>query len=108
MRLAPGWPRSALGAPAAMALLAACTFVTAAQEVPARDLLRFPLGTMDRATALASSVGDGLGNPAAVSLEDSERVRAGAAALQTATQQGVAGQLFAAAVRIRGQITVGV
>jgi hypothetical protein len=91
---------------AATALLSAAG-PAASQQVPARDLWRLPLGTMDRAPALANAVGDGLGNPASVALGDSERLRVGAAALQTPAELGVAGQLLAAAVRLRSEITVG-
>ncbi|HEU4566350.1 MAG TPA: hypothetical protein VFS05_16925 [Gemmatimonadaceae bacterium] len=77
-----------------------------AQLVPARDLFRFPLGSMDRAPALGASVGDGLGNPAAVALPVGARALAGAAALQTPGDIGVRGQLLAAAGALPGGLTV--
>jgi hypothetical protein len=78
-----------------------------AQQVPGRDLLHFPLGTMDRPSALGRGIGDGMANPAAVSLDSASRVTAGVSALQTPSEQGVAGQLVAAALALPGRITVG-
>jgi hypothetical protein len=80
----------------------------AAQPVPGRDLLRFPLGTMDRAAALPTLAGDGLGNPAAIALTGSNRARIGIAALQTPADQGVRGALVAAAAQLPKRLTVGV
>ena len=71
-----------------------------AQPVPGRDLLRFPLGTMDRAPALGSALGDGLGNPASVALLDSMTLHVGIAAVQTSSQQGVTLQLGAFVARL--------
>ncbi|HSJ63848.1 MAG TPA: hypothetical protein VK922_08065 [Gemmatimonadaceae bacterium] len=71
-----------------------------AQPVPGRDLLRFPLGTMDRAPALGSALGEGLGNPASIALLDTLRVHAGIAAVQTSPEQGVTLQVGAVTVRL--------
>ena len=76
-----------------------------AQHVPGRDLLHFPLGTMDRPSALGRGVGDGLGNPAGVSLDSTLRASAGIAALQTPADQGVSAQLLAVAVALPGRLT---
>jgi hypothetical protein len=70
------------------------------QSVHGRDLLRFPIGTMDRPAALGSGLADGLGNPAAVALLDTARLHVGIAALQTSTQQGVTVQLAAVGLRL--------
>jgi hypothetical protein len=95
--------------PRPLALLAAALLPLrlAAQEVPGSELLRFPLGTVDRAAALESAVGDGLGNPAAIALAPDARLRVGAAALQTPSEQGVRGALLAAAGSLPGELTVG-
>jgi hypothetical protein len=92
---------------AMIALTAAPAGGARAQAAPARDLLRFPLGTMDRAPALGSAVGDGLGNPAAILLDSTERLRVGVAALQTPAEQGVSGRLVAAVGEIGEWLTVG-
>ncbi len=75
-------------------------------QVPGRDLLRFPLGTMDRAVALGSGLGDGVGNPATVALLDTGALHVGMSALQTSSQQGVTVQLAAVAVRLPRQIVL--
>ena len=84
----------------AIASLSLVSAPLAAQAVPGRDLLRFPIGSMDRPRALGSGLGDGFGNPATVALLDTTRVHAGIAALQTSTQQGVTMQLGAVAIRL--------
>jgi hypothetical protein len=71
-----------------------------AQPVPGRDLLRFPLATMDRAPALGSSLGDGLGNPATAALLDTAVLHVGIAAVQTSSQQGVTVQLASLSGRL--------
>ncbi len=79
----------------------------AAQQVPGRDLLQFPLGTIDRAAALPGGIGDGLGNPATIALDSAEWLRAGVAALRTPSDQGVSVQLAAVAIALPGRLTVG-
>lgn len=91
-----------------VAQLAAGATVAMAQRVPGGDLLRFPLGHLDRAAALESAVGDGLGNPAAIALDSGERARAGAAALQTPAEQGVRGALITGAFALPSELTIGV
>lgn len=92
---------------AACAATAASSVQIAAQQVPGRDLLHFPLGTMERPAALGGGIGDGLGNPATIVLDSGSRARFGMAALQTPTDQGVAAHLLSAAVGLPEQITVG-
>jgi hypothetical protein len=77
-----------------------------AQAVPGRDLLRFPIGSMDRAPALGSGLGDGFGNPAGVALMDTAMMHVGIAALQTSSQQGVTIQLGALAARLPERIVL--
>jgi hypothetical protein len=80
----------------------------AAQRVPGRDLLLFPLATVDRSAALTGGIGDGLGNPAAIVLDDGERARLGIASLQTSREQGVAIYMAAAALDLPEKFTVGI
>ena len=77
------------------------------QQVPGRDLLQFPVGTIAEAPALASLTGDGVWNPAATALPDSARYRVGAAALQTGSDQSLSAQILSAAVALPTQTTVG-
>jgi hypothetical protein len=86
-----------------LSLLSAPLF---AQAIPGRDLLRFPIGSMDRAPALGSGLGDGFGNPAAVAVLDTATMHVGIAALQTASQQGVTMQLGALAARLPERIVL--
>ncbi|HVZ78225.1 MAG TPA: hypothetical protein VG818_09625 [Gemmatimonadaceae bacterium] len=71
-----------------------------AQEVPARDLLEFPLGALAEAPALASQLSGGLWNPASVTVWRPERVAVGAVALNSPIEQGVSAQLAAASVAL--------
>jgi hypothetical protein len=100
-------PRQA--APAALLWLLTLPMAgsAAAQEVPGRDLLHFPLGTMERPSALRGGIGDGLANPASIVLDSGVRAFVGAAALQTPADQGVAAQLLAASMALPQRITVG-
>jgi hypothetical protein len=84
----------------ALSMLSIIAAPLLAQPVPGRDLLRFPLGTMDRAPALGSDLGDGLGNPATVALLDTVVLHVGIAAVQTSSQQGVTLQLGSLAGRL--------
>jgi hypothetical protein len=79
-----------------------------AQRVPGRDLLQFPLGTIDRAPALGGGMVDGLGNPAAIALPAGERARIGLTAIRTSADQGVAVYLAAAALNLPRRFTAGV
>jgi hypothetical protein len=76
-----------------------------AQQVPGRDLLDFPLGTVAEAPALAQHAADGLWNPAGAALPAGVRVRGSAGALITPPDQGVAAQLIAAALALPRGLT---
>jgi len=76
-----------------------------AQEVPGRDLLDFPLGTVAEAPAIARQAAGGLWNPASAALAPGVRVRASAGALVTPPDQGVTAQLVAAAIRLPQGLT---
>ena len=78
-----------------------------AQQVPGRDLLDFQIGTMAEAPALAHLTGEGLWNPASISIPAGLRVRIAAATLQTPSEQGVSSELLAAGVRVHEATTVG-
>jgi hypothetical protein len=91
----------------AMMVLPACAALGRAQDVPGRDLLDFPLGTLAEAPTLATHSADGFWNPAAAVLAPNVRARAGAAALAPPADQGGAMQLLAIAARVPGSVTVG-
>ncbi|MFN2398316.1 MAG: hypothetical protein ABR543_06690 [Gemmatimonadaceae bacterium] len=76
-----------------------------AQRVPARDLLKLPVGSMDRAAALGNSIGDGIGNPAAILLDNDIRARVGAIALRTPSEQGVSAQVLAFSLALPGNVS---
>ena len=77
----------------------------AAQEVPGRDLLLFPLGALAEPQALATSAGLGLWNPAAAVLRDTSRVRGTIAALASPADQAVSMQLVELSGRLPGGVT---
>ena len=76
-----------------------------AQEVPGRDLLLFPIGTLAEAQALATTAGISFWNPAAGVLDDSSRARGTVAALSTPADQGVSIQLLDVAARLPAGVT---
>lgn len=71
-----------------------------AQEVPARDLLDFPIGSIAEPSALALRFPSGLWNPAAVSLQPGEKVELGISALNSPIDLGVSAQLATASLRV--------
>ncbi len=77
----------------------------AAQQVPGRDLLEFPLGTLAESPALSRQVLGGLWNPAAGILPATDRAQIGFAALTTPYEQGVESKLVAGAFRLRPNLT---
>lgn len=90
------------------ATLGACTAtMLRAQDVPGRDLLDFPAGTLAEAPALATHFGGGVWNPAAAVLGSEARARFGAATLRTPADQGVAVQVVFGEVAIGTSTTVG-
>ena len=62
------------------------------QQVPARELLEFPITVMAEAPALARLVAGGLWNPASIGMAPGRRGLASAAALNTPIAQGVTAQ----------------
>jgi hypothetical protein len=79
----------------------------AAQWVPGRELLDFPIGTLAEAPALATRARVGLWNPANIASRDAARTSFGIAALATPNDQGVSALLFGGARRMRRDLTVG-
>jgi hypothetical protein len=92
----------------ALAIAALLAPVAGAQRVPGRDLLQFPVATLDRPAALGTELADGLGNPASLVRLSGARLRVGAAALQTPPAQAVSAQLLAAAHSLSQRIVLGV
>ena len=92
---------------AAIAAAAAFSPLTA-QQVPARDLFHFPLGTLAEAPALANAAGGGFWNPASIALGPISRAAFSASALRSSLDQGVSAQIGTAAVRTTRGLTVGV
>lgn len=92
----------------ALAVAALGSSVAAAQRVPGRDLLQFPVASLDRPAALGTELADGLGNPASLTNVAGARLRVGAAALQTSEAQAVTAQLLAAAHSLSERIVVGI
>ena len=79
-----------------------------AQDVPGRDLLEFPVGTLAEAPVLAVHFGGGLWNPAATALPADVRARFGAATLRTPADQGVAMQAAFAEIAVGSATSVGI
>lgn len=90
----------------ALAIAALLPAVAAAQRVPGRDLLQFPLAALDRPAALPTDLADGLGNAATIVTLNGARLRVGAAALQTPETQGVSAQLLSAAHSLSERIVI--
>jgi hypothetical protein len=89
---------------AALAVLVAHDAV-AAQQVPGRDLLEFPLGLAAEAPALSARMPGGLWNPATSTLGSGLRGAVGLAGLTTPQEQGVNLQMAAGEFRIRRGVT---
>jgi hypothetical protein len=76
----------------------------AAQEVPARDLLQFPLGLVAEPPGLSTRMVGGLWNPAAIALPRDSRIAFGVAGLTTDQNQGVQLDMFGLEYRLRSAI----
>jgi hypothetical protein len=79
-----------------------------AQQVPGRDLLEFPVGTIAEAPVLASQTGDGFWNPASIALPAGTRARVSIATLNTPADQGVSAHLASATIALPRRATLGV
>jgi hypothetical protein len=69
-----------------------------AQQIPGRDLLEFPLGSLAEGPALSLMTGDGFRNPASIMLAPNVRARLSVSSLTTGADQGVAGQIVSLAI----------
>jgi hypothetical protein len=78
------------------------------QQIPARDLLEFPIGLMGEASALAREMGGGLWNPANMALARPDRVQVSVSALNSPIDQGVTAQLGALAIVLPRGLTASV
>jgi hypothetical protein len=77
----------------------------AAQQVPGRDLLEFPVGLLGEAGPLSAQMPGGLWNPAMAALPVGSRAAVGFAALTSPQDLGVNLDLLAGAYRIRRNLT---
>jgi len=90
----------------AAAISIAVSTAAAAQQVPGRDLLEFPLGTLAESPALTRLIAGGLWNPAAGALGATERAQIGFAALTTPYELGVESKLVSGAYKVRPELTL--
>lgn len=81
------------------------TTAAAAQQVPGRDLLEFPLGLLAEAPALSTRMAAGLWNPAASALTGNRKLDFGLAGLSTPQEQGVQLDMAGIAYRVRPNLT---
>lgn len=80
----------------------------AAQLVPGRDLLAFPLGLTTEAPALGTTAGFGLWNPASVMVPDGSRARLAVGTMSAPVDVAVTAQLATVAGRWRDGTTVAI
>jgi hypothetical protein len=78
----------------------------AAQLVPGRDLLTFPLGLISEAPALGLSSGFGLWNPASIALADGSRIRLAVGTMSAPVDLAVSAQVGTAAFRLHNGTTI--
>src|SRR5262245_9839413 len=77
----------------------------AAQQVPGRDLLEFPVGLLAEAAPLSTQMTGGLWNPATAALSPQRRAAIGFAGLISPQEQGVTLNFLAGAYRLRRDLT---
>ncbi|HEY4129568.1 MAG TPA: hypothetical protein VGM50_03075, partial [Gemmatimonadaceae bacterium] len=87
------------------AVVASASSPVAAQQVPGRDLLEFPIGLLAEAPPLSSRMAGGLWNPAASALGSDARGEIGFAGLTTSKDQGVSLEMLAGEYRFRPSTT---
>lgn len=80
----------------------------AAQLVPGRDLLSFPLGLTTEAPALGTTAGFGLWNPASVMVPDGSRARLAVGTMSAPVDLAVTAQLATVAGRWRDGTTIAI
>lgn len=89
-------------------ILAAAAATAAAQQVPGRDLLEFPLGVLAEPASLSSRMAGGLWNPATAKLDSATRGEIGIAGLATPKAQGVSLEMIGGEYRVRPNWTANV
>jgi hypothetical protein len=89
------------------ALLVVVPLAGRAQQIPGRDLLEFPLGSLAEGPALSVLTGDGFRNPASIMLAPKVRARFSISSLTTGDDQGVAGQIVSVAMAGPREVTGG-
>ena len=89
------------------AALASISLTTpaAAQQVPGRDLLDFPLGLLAESAPLSSRMTGSLWNPASSMLSSTARAEFGFAGLTTPQDQGVRLEMLGGSYRVRPALT---
>jgi hypothetical protein len=87
------------------AVLASAVAPVAAQQVPGRDLLEFPIGVLAESAPLSSRMAGGLWNPATSALSANVRGEIGFAGLTTPKDQGVSLQMLAGEYRFAPRVT---
>lgn len=80
--------------------------VAAAQQVPGRDLLEFPIGLLAEPAPLSTQMAGGFWNPATAALGSDTVARIGFAGLNTPQDQGVRLEMASGAYRLRAPTTV--
>lgn len=76
------------------------------QDVPARELLEFPIGTIGAPGVLFRQAGHGLWNPATIAQPRDTKLQVSVASLSAPADQGVNAQLLSVAVPIAVRTTV--
>ncbi len=71
-----------------------------AQQVPARDLLDFPIGSIAEPAPLSYLLSSGVWNPAAVAMPPREKIQLGILAMNSPIELGVSAQLAAMSVAL--------
>jgi len=87
------------------AVVASVAAPAAAQQVPGRDLLEFPIGLVAESAPLSSRMAGGLWNPATSALGPNARGEIGLAGLTTPKDQGVSLEMLAAEYRFAPRLT---
>jgi hypothetical protein len=77
-----------------------------AQDVPARELLEFPVGTIGAPGVLFRQAGHGLWNPATIAQSRETKVQVSVATLSAPAEQGVSAQLLSVAVPLATRTTI--
>lgn len=77
------------------------------QEVPARELLEFPIGTLGAAGVVSTQAAHGWWNPATIAQHPATKLEISVAALNAPADQGVSTQMLSFAVPVASRTTAG-